>query len=414
VIRFNALCLAAAALAQINIPGCPPSSTPPADTTPPQRGTIATTARASASYAQVGEVVTLLATATGDEAGGAVSYAWLQTAGHGVPIESPDSAAAAFVAPSLEFQQVLRFLVTTRNERGDVGQAAVEVTIGGDLNFGEDGSTGGTGGGSTTTGPTASAGADQFVQPGATVTLDGSGSIGSGLRFRWRQIAGDGVILASAEAALATLVAPAFVEDGTNRLEFELQVTDSRNRVATDRVVVKILGPDEPPPSQPVRVRVSTTLGDFTIELNAEQAPITVENFLQYVDDEFYDGTIFHRVIAGFVVQGGGFLPGLAEKETRDPIVNESDNGLSNVRGSVAMARTSDPDSATSQFYINLLDNTSLDARAGRPGYAVFGKVSSGMDAVDEIAGVQTESRGGFDDVPVTDVIILSIARINP
>ena len=158
---------------------------------------------------------------------------------------------------------------------------------------------------------------------------------------------------------------------------------------------------------------METSMGTIKIELNAAKAPITVENFLKYVDDKHYDGTIFHRVIADFMIQGGGFQPGLREKRTRDPIKNESGNGLSNERGAIAMARTNDPDSATAQFFINVKDNPGLDRARARDGvgYAVFGRVIDGMDVVDKIRRVETESRGGHDDVPVKDVIIRSVRR---
>jgi cyclophilin family peptidyl-prolyl cis-trans isomerase len=159
-------------------------------------------------------------------------------------------------------------------------------------------------------------------------------------------------------------------------------------------------------------VRVITSLGEFVIELDPEDAPVTVENFLQYVNEDFYDGTIFHRVVADFVLQGGGMGPDLVEKETRDPIANESNNGLSNLRATVAMARTDDPNSATAQFYVNLVDNAELDATPFNPGYAVFGRVVEGMDVVDQIAAVATESRGGLTDVPVEDVVIEDVERI--
>lgn len=158
-------------------------------------------------------------------------------------------------------------------------------------------------------------------------------------------------------------------------------------------------------------VRVTTSLGEFVIELDPESAPVTVENFLQYVDDDFHDGTIFHRVVADFVVQGGGMGPDLVEKETRDPITNESYNGLSNVRTTVAMARTDDPNSATAQFYINVVDNLDLDASPGSLGYTVFGRVIEGMDVVDEIAAVATEERNNLTDIPVEDVIIENVER---
>ncbi|HSH41792.1 MAG TPA: peptidylprolyl isomerase, partial [Arenicellales bacterium] len=154
-------------------------------------------------------------------------------------------------------------------------------------------------------------------------------------------------------------------------------------------------------------VKMTTSLGELTIELYPEQAPETVDNFLQYTDDGFYDGTVFHRVIPGFVLQGGGFTPGMERKPTREPISNESDNGLKNERGTLSMARLPDPHSATSQFFINLVDNPHLDHQGGRQwGYAVFGKVVDGLDAVDRIGAVETTSRAGMGDVPEEPVII--------
>ena len=163
------------------------------------------------------------------------------------------------------------------------------------------------------------------------------------------------------------------------------------------------------------RVALETDLGRIVIELDAERAPRTVANFLRYVREGFYDGTIFHRVVPGFVVQGGGFTADLVRKPTHPPIPNESDNGLSNRRGTVAMARTRDPDSATSQFYINLADNAFLDHRppAARPsGYTVFGRVVEGMDVVEAIVRRPTGPAGPFPrDVPRPPVVIRS-ARV--
>jgi cyclophilin family peptidyl-prolyl cis-trans isomerase len=159
-------------------------------------------------------------------------------------------------------------------------------------------------------------------------------------------------------------------------------------------------------------VVIDTSMGKIKVELNADKAPKTVKNFLGYVDDKFYDGTIFHRVIPKFMIQGGGFKPGMKEKETKAAIKNESDNGLANKRGTIAMARTGQPDSATAQFYINVVDNAGLD-RANADdgvGYCVFGKVIDGMDVVDKIKDVETETKGNdFKDVPVKDVIIKSV-----
>ncbi len=158
-------------------------------------------------------------------------------------------------------------------------------------------------------------------------------------------------------------------------------------------------------------VVMETSLGTIKIELDEEKAPITVKNFLTYVKDKHYDGLIFHRVIDGFMIQGGGFEPGMKERKTRDPIKNEAGNGLPNTRGTIAMARTSDPDSATSQFYINVKDNNALDRAQSRDkvGYCVFGRVIAGMDVVDKIKAVRTGSRGGHDDVPTDDVVIKSV-----
>jgi cyclophilin family peptidyl-prolyl cis-trans isomerase len=154
-----------------------------------------------------------------------------------------------------------------------------------------------------------------------------------------------------------------------------------------------------------------TSAGDFTVELFEKEAPESSANFLSYVDDGHYAGTIFHRVIPGFMIQGGGFATGMEQKETRAPIRNEATNGLENLRGTLAMARTSDVHSATAQFFINLVDNDFLNHQPGNYGYAVFGRVTSGMDVVDAIAGVATTRRRGHGDVPVEDVVVHSVTR---
>ena len=155
----------------------------------------------------------------------------------------------------------------------------------------------------------------------------------------------------------------------------------------------------------------STSMGDITIELLSEEAPITAKNFLDYVDAGFFDGTIFHRVIPGFVIQGGGFTADMNQKETRAPIKNEADNGVKNARGTLSMARTSDINSATSQFFINLKDNDFLDHGTRDFGYAVFARVVDGMDVVDKIAGVQTGNRGYHSDVPMEPVVTNTARR---
>ncbi len=161
-------------------------------------------------------------------------------------------------------------------------------------------------------------------------------------------------------------------------------------------------------------VKLETSMGNIVIELNEQAAPVTVRNFLGYVEAGFYDGVIFHRVIPGFMIQGGGFTEQMTRKKTRDPIINEAKNGLSNMRGTIAMARTSDPNSATSQFFINHSDNDFLNyIDENKAGYAVFGKVTEGMDVVDAIAAVKTTTKNGMDDVPVESVTIQS-AKIVP
>jgi peptidyl-prolyl cis-trans isomerase A (cyclophilin A) len=156
---------------------------------------------------------------------------------------------------------------------------------------------------------------------------------------------------------------------------------------------------------------IQTSKGTLKVELEAERAPVTVKNFLAYADEGFYDGTVFHRVIDGFMIQGGGFTPDMKQKETKAPIKNEADNGLQNRRGTLAMARTSVVDSATAQFFINLADNDFLNHGSRDFGYAVFGRVVEGMDVVDAIAKVATGRKGGHEAVPNEPVVIESIKR---
>ncbi len=156
-------------------------------------------------------------------------------------------------------------------------------------------------------------------------------------------------------------------------------------------------------------VKLTTNFGDITIELDAEKAPVTVQNFLNYVEKGFYDGVIFHRVINSFMIQGGGFDANMRQKSTDAPIKNEANNGLGNDKYTIAMARTSIPDSATAQFFINVADNEFLNHTSPTPsgwGYCVFGKVTSGMDVVDKIKAVKTTSKAGHQDVPVEPVVI--------
>ncbi len=159
---------------------------------------------------------------------------------------------------------------------------------------------------------------------------------------------------------------------------------------------------------------INTTLGKIELELFPEKSPATVKNFLSYVEKNYYSGTIFHRVISEFMIQGGGFTPDMTQKKTDPPIKNESSNQLSNERGTIAMARTNNPDSATSQFFINQVNNFSLDAKQGKPGYTVFGKVVNGMDVVDKIAKVETITVQQHQNVPKKPIIIKKITLEEP
>lgn len=178
--------------------------------------------------------------------------------------------------------------------------------------------------------------------------------------------------------------------------------------------VLIVAGPPAAQAANP-KVLMKTSKGDITLELDQDKAPITVKNFLSYVDEKFYDGTIFHRVIKGFMIQGGGLTPEFKEKPSKPPIQNEATNGLKNERGTIAMARLPEPHSATCQFFINHVDNPFLNHRNNTPegfGYAVFGRVIAGMDVVDAIANVRTSTIKGYADAPVETVTIVSIRRV--
>jgi peptidyl-prolyl cis-trans isomerase B (cyclophilin B) len=170
------------------------------------------------------------------------------------------------------------------------------------------------------------------------------------------------------------------------------------------------------PSGKSTMIRMQTNLGVIDIELDTAKAPKTVENFLTYVREGYYDGTLFHRIIDGFMIQGGGYTPGLKPKATHKPIENEAKNGLRNERGTLAMARTSDPHSATAQFFINVAENDFLNHTSPSPqgwGYCVFGKVVTGMEVVDRIKGVATSTRGGHQNVPVSDVVIEKVQIVD-
>lgn len=402
MLRTSACCVAVAALAQF-IPSCPVDLTGGngnvGGSTP--RGEIATAASGPADAQNYGTVVALSATASGDAAGGEISYSWVQTGGIGVKLNNANTANPTFQAPSVGEDSTLTFLVTTRNEAGDVGRASASVLIAARP-------------GGVPGGPVARAGADRSVRPGAAVTLNGGASTGTGLTYAWSQISGSPLVtLTNASAAQTSFTAPGFVE-GSNTFTFQLTVRDGQGREARDTVVITVNQVD---PNAKTKVRMRINRGDVVIELEDARAPITVQNFLRYVDDGFYVNTRFHRVVKDFVVQGGGFDQDLVLKETREPIVNEAGNGLSNVRGTIAMARTSSPNSATSQFYFNLVDNSAaLDPDGSNAGYAVFGKVIQGMEVIDGIGALEVTNVGlppdMLEDVPLEVVYIISIERI--
>jgi cyclophilin family peptidyl-prolyl cis-trans isomerase len=190
----------------------------------------------------------------------------------------------------------------------------------------------------------------------------------------------------------------------------EKVMTKAPEKKAEEKVMTKA---PEPVKKSPATVKLQTSMGDIVIQLDEEKAPITTANFLSYVKSGFYDGTIFHRVIPNFMIQGGGVTVDMAEKPTSAPIKNEASNGLKNNRGTIAMARTNNPDSATAQFFINLINNDYLNYSTGNAGYAVFGKVIQGQDVVDKIGAVKTTTKMGQQDVPVEVVTIIS-AKILP
>ena len=267
------------------------------------------------------------------------------------------------------------------------------------------------------------------AEQGQTVALTAQVSGGAApenLSYRWFQTFGRAVEINGADSAAASFEAPSVPVEQALSFRVDVTAADGTTHSATVEVRVaadpdygldKSVGEDGSAEKDPhPRVRLVTSKGTIVVELDRVNAPLTVNNFLRYVDESFYESTIFHRVIAEFMIQGGGFEPGLVEKDTRSPIRNESDNGLKNDRGTIAMARTTALDSATSQFFINVVDNNHLNATKGANGYAVFGRVIQGMNIVDEIAEVETEARTDpdgktFNDVPVEDVILRSVDR---
>jgi len=383
--------------------GCPFLPVP-GDSNLPARITLVVEATGPAQLA-AGEGATLTARVVDADPAATYTFAWLQTAGPGAALIDANQSTAGLVAPSLPATGVLRYLVTVSDGGNGVGSAEVVLAVQADPNYGQDDDD------DTIPAPVARLDESVTAAAGATVAMDGSRSTGLGLSYSWFQMSGETVVMTGATTAICTITAPAYVPGGENELSFELIVTDVRGRRSRATITVIVVEADDIDAAKP-RVRIRTTLGSFVVELEPEQAPRTVENFLQYVDDGFYVGLIFHRVMPNFVVQGGGFLPGLTPKETRDPIPLEADNGLRNDRATLAMARTNDPNSATSQFYVNLKNNDELNPDLNPPGYTVFGRVVEGMSVIDAIAAVETETVGSFQDVPVTDIVILDARRV--
>ena len=204
--------------------------------------------------------------------------------------------------------------------------------------------------------------------------------------------------------------------DGCDKKESEISPVPAQPQVqAVEKVEERTVSKESKQMAEePKKVKLETSMGEIVIELNEEAAPVTVKNFLRYVEEGFFDGTIFHRVIPDFMIQGGGFTVDMTKKQTHPPIVNEASNGLKNARGTITMARMNNPDSATAQFFINHKDNDFLNyAGQNKPGYAVFGKVIEGMETVDKIAAVKTATRMGMRDVPVEPVVIKSVQVVS-
>lgn len=337
-----------------------------------------------------GTSVTLSAAGSSDpDAGDTLSYEWTQLSGPSVTLNDANAQQATFTAPAST--GTLVFQLTVTDSAGGRATDTVQISV------------------SVNSPPVASAGEDENVHVTNVITLDASGSFdpdaGDTLTYQWQQTEGSPVVLNDPTAVQQRFT----VSEGADRFSFDVVVTDSRGATAVDSVTYTVVtGP---------LVRMRTTLGDFVIELFEDQAPATTENFLQYVDSGFYNGTIIHRVLSDFVVQGGGYLPDLTEQTPlRAPVVNEFSPRRSNIRTTVAMAkRGNDPNSATSQFFVNVADNASnLDNQNG--GFTVFGRVSQGMDVIDRIAQVPTADRAdpssqNFQDVPIDTIEVTNAAR---
>lgn len=340
-------------------------------------------------------VVTL--TGTAGDGFGTRTASWTQKSGPAAQLADANAISTTFTAPSVAEPTTLTFELTVSDGSGATITDTVEVTVVASL--------------------TADAGGVVTVYPGAQVALQGSVVGGGGqVTYSWQQTDGESVTLTDANTATPSFSAPEGEDDKT--LVFELTVTDPNSDTDVDTVTITVHAP---------RVRFATTMGEFVILLRPDKAPIGVQNFMRYVNEDFYQGLIMHRVIQDFMAQGGGWPPDFSQMERHDGIQIESNNGLSNVRASVAYARTSDPNSATSEFFVNLVDNTLAGAQDGNanldyvdaqnPGYAVFGRIIEGMAVIDAMAQVATHSvqipwnpSTTFDNVPVTAIVFNEVS----
>ncbi len=425
MVRLILLCVATSFGVLISA-GCPLE--PPAQT--PDLGDLTPQVSATVS-AKAGESVTLTAELVNIEDPSGATFRWRQLGDQTIELQDPNTSSVSFVVPSVQAGETLQFRVDVTTPDGAIYTDTVEATAAAaselviPAGWPLDPSAESTGSSDAT--PAVHVIVWPGVEHEVTMTAalaDGTGA--ASVTYAWFQERGRLVEIEGAGTPQASFVAPSLPTDQTLYFRIDVQAPDGRIYSATVEVPIPAdpdygleEGIDEDGEGDGVekdphpRVRLRTSLGTIVLELDRVNAPLTVNNFLRYVDDGFYDGTIFHRVIPEFMVQGGGFEPGLIEKETRDPIKNESDNGLENERGTVAMARLNDPDSATAQFFINLVDNESLDATSGANGYAVFGRVVQGMDVVDRMAEVETESRdtpsgGRSYNVPVDDIVLMN------
>ncbi len=360
----------------------------PAENQPPQ---VVTNGNQSV-YDNV--TVQLDASASYDPDGDPLTFTWTKVSGPNIVLVGADTAVASFQTPEVTVLTQAAFQVAVSDDHGNTRAVIVYINI------------------SMLPKPQAVAGSDVVADPGTQVTLTGY-NFGPPVTvtYGWKQIAGPEVTLSDPNSATTSFTLPQVA--GVTVFTFEFTVTDETGQSSTDSVDVMATP----------RVRFKTTMGEFLIRLNTVKAPITVANFLTYVNEGFYVGLIFHRVLPvetdpndfGGIVQGGGWDPNLNSPQRHDPIKLESNNGLSNLRGTIAMARLgSTPDSATSEFYFNVDDNTDLDYRdANSPGFAVFGEVIEGMDVIEAMSEVATTQRTApwnpqviFYDIPVVAIII--------